>query len=565
MAPPGALPSAAGDVLVPVSAQLGIDAKASHNGAVVVTVAAPGGIPLESPPPQLPATTVVDLGAESEVPIGDLLNPLLHSKRPGGGTGGGNWACPRVPTSWPGVLGKDESHVSKVFVALAIGAACSLVACFFYAALSISLSTFWSHIPARFIEPLAAGRLWVKFTYLLTVTTGMGLLVGCCLRYIGFPGDLPFMVYCVHHTQYVPLKHFGPMLACSLASIVGGGSLGPEAPIVLMCACTAGALGRALGHTGRMLRQSTLCGMACGFASFFGVPLGGSLFALEVLHRMGLEFYESATYAVFSGTASCILYHYIMGLPLGGIWEFGGAALGRPTLHNLMLGFFLGAVGACAAFVFLKIHALVGHAFEAMRLKKHQLVLSTAAGLLLGGLGILIPQTLFWGEYEIASIVTRGKSPLPHIYPRHQLLPYSLESSWANLMVAVAKLTAISITLHGGFRGGFIFPFFLAGSAIGSGLQACFPNESMVLLSMCVACSLDVAITRTPFASSLILAALSGEEKVMQPAVAAALMSLMLTNASTFQLIKPQRPRPSVDEGLLDVPAAEYDPALFGE
>lgn len=30
-------------------------------------------------------------------------------------------------------------------------------------------------------------------------------------------------------------------------------------------------------------------------------------------------------------------------------------------------------------------------------------------------------------------------------------------------MVALVKMAAISITIHGGFRGGFIFPFFLTG------------------------------------------------------------------------------------------------------
>jgi H+/Cl- antiporter ClcA len=63
----------------------------------------------------------------------------------------------------------------------------------------------------------------------------LGLGVGLSLLYVGYPGDLPFMVYCVHNGGVIPAKHFLPMLLCASISITGGGSLGPEAPIVLMC------------------------------------------------------------------------------------------------------------------------------------------------------------------------------------------------------------------------------------------------------------------------------------------------------------------------------------------
>lgn len=71
---------------------------------------------------------------------------------------------------------------------------------------------------------------------------------------------------------------------------------------VSLVSSVGGLVGKWLGHKGKMLRTTTLMGMACGFAAFFGAPLGGSMFALEVLHRVGMEYYESATYAVLAGT-----------------------------------------------------------------------------------------------------------------------------------------------------------------------------------------------------------------------------------------------------------------------
>ena len=87
------------------------------------------------------------------------------------------------------------------------------------------------------------------------------------------------------------MDHVLPMLAASQFSILGGGSLGPEAPLVAICASFAGYISRKIfGMTQtNLIRKHTLMGMASALAAFFGVPLGGSLFALEINNRFGIE------------------------------------------------------------------------------------------------------------------------------------------------------------------------------------------------------------------------------------------------------------------------------------
>lgn len=79
------------------------------------------------------------------------------------------------------------------------------------------------------------------------------------------------------------------MVVTSLFSILAGGSLGPEAPLVAICGAMGGLCSRTLFHqTERnVIRKHTLMGMAGALAAFFGAPLGGSIFALEVNSRFG--------------------------------------------------------------------------------------------------------------------------------------------------------------------------------------------------------------------------------------------------------------------------------------
>ena len=105
--------------------------------------------------------------------------------------------------------------------------------------------------------------------------------------------------------------------------------------------------------------------------------------------------------------------------------------------------------------------------------------------------------------------------------------------------IAPGRLTHRSVC-HS--QGGFIFPLFFAGASLGHALLSFIdkifaPGQvaaSPVLLCMCFAAGLNVAVTRTPFASPLILTCLSGQPTVMTPALCAALASLFVTRSSKF-------------------------------
>lgn len=146
----------------------------------------------------------------------------------------------------------------------------------------LSLHIVWKTIPAL-IERKATqidGGLEILNTwgFLYTIIASVVLAVGAgaCIKYLGFPGDLPDVVHCVHVRGYVPMKQTLPMICVSLLSIAAGGSLGPEAPLVAVSASVSGWISmNYFKHDIIMVQKCTIIGMSAGLSAFFGVQLGG--------------------------------------------------------------------------------------------------------------------------------------------------------------------------------------------------------------------------------------------------------------------------------------------------
>merc|ERR1712232_1156565 len=153
------------------------------------------------------------------------------------------------------------------------------------------------------------------------------------------------------------------------------------------------------------------------------------------------------------------------------------------------------------------------------------------------------------GEYEFQQISSLAPtSKLEHIYPPSGLIGFEMQTMGACLLVALFKMIAISFTVAGGYRGGFIFPFFAAGAAFGRALCFVFPSLPPQLACLCFAAGINVAITRTSLATTLILAYLAGEPCAISAVLAASLVSLFTTSYMPF--IKTQIVRSDIDDSL---------------
>ncbi|PZU98872.1 MAG: voltage-gated chloride channel [Pseudanabaena sp.] len=415
-------------------------------------------------------------------------------------------------------ISQELDYNKTILCAAAIGIIGGIVATAYYSLLESSMHLLWHTIP-DLLSPYFSSK-WLVSNYVWITSTVGGFLVGLTLYFMGLPGEVAFVVEKVHDPGRIDIKQTPAMVVASLFSIVAGGSAGPEAPLVQVNGSIGGWLASKLNLTIRTTRILTFCGMAAALGAFFGAPLGGALFALELPHRRGLEYYEALIPATLAAILSFTVFRLTTGLSIGGMYHFN--SIPPLTLINLAEGLVLGAIGAAVAALFVLIFRTVGSL--AHRLEHQTILLATLGGLAIGLIALVFPQTLFFGEREIETIIETG----------------STFGVTMLLVIGLAKMLAISCTLHSGFRGGFIFPLFYIGAAVGLAIALGIPQVHPTIAMVCMMAAVNVAITKTPISTTVILSVLS--DTAMVPVIViSSLTSFLLT--LNLNMISTQRSR----------------------
>jgi H+/Cl- antiporter ClcA len=410
--------------------------------------------------------------------------------------------------------------------AVSIGIGGGVLATVYYFLLQAFLHGVWDRVAQIGPASLSIAPGWRP--RILAITTVGGLLVGLLTRWLGSAGEIAAVVDNIHlRDGRLDIRQTPAMTATSLVSISAGGSAGPEAPLVQIIGSAASWLGDRLKLESAQVRTFTFCGMGAALGAFFGAPLGGALFALEIPHRRGIEYYEALLPALVAAMSAFLVFRYFVG------YEPVVFHLANPqplTLMGVVWGLVFGAVGAAVASVFALIFATVGRLTEHWH--NRPVMLATLGGLAIGLLGQISPKSLFWSEHQMDGIL----SSLPGLLGQHPLrIVVGLL-----LLLTMVKMLAVSATLHSGFRGGFIFPLMFIGATVGTAATALFPHLPGAVVVIATMAAVNVAVTKTPISTCVILVTLTGLN--MMPAlIAASLVSLLLT--THLNLIRTQRGR----------------------
>lgn len=348
---------------------------------------------------------------------------------------------------------------------------------------------------------------------LLLVMPLAGLAIGLVIHFLGNPGEIGLIVDNIHFRGgRLDTRENPSMILASLIGISAGGSAGPEAPLVQVTGSFGTWVADRLRLRGENLRSISIAGMAAGFTALFGAPLGGAIFALEILHhKYVLEYYEAILPAIVSSCASYVIFIIITRLEIGPTWTFPQYQVSGVNDFALAVGY--GILGAAAAWIFVTLFRCCDRLVARLPIPIY--VQTTGAGLVLGLLAVLFPLTRYYGHHELNSII-EGNFGLS-----------------ALLGIAIVKMLAISVTVTGGWRGGIIIPLFFTGACIGKAVALTSPNLNSALAIICIMAALNAAVTRTPISTTLLLAKLTGLS-VFTPVLFASLFGFFLAPKTPF-------------------------------
>ncbi len=259
-----------------------------------------------------------------------------------------------------------------------------------------------------------------------------------------------------NNSQIKPHNTFSSLVACTL-TLGFGGSVGPEAPIVL----TGSAIGSNLARMFRLdYRSTTLmigCGAAGAIAGIFEAPIAGAIFVLEVL-MLDLTVTTLIPLLITTVTASMVSF-LLLGNEVLFSFTLTSPFILRHIPFYLMLGAFTGLVS-----VFF-IRGSIG--IEVLLKKMSVPVRVGLAGLSLAMLIFAYP-SLFGEGYTVLKEVINGKGD---IIGNSILFGFLKQGPWSFLVIIfgliIMKVVAMALTQGSGGIGGTFAPSIFVGAICG--------------------------------------------------------------------------------------------------
>lgn len=284
--------------------------------------------------------------------------------------------------------------------------------------------------PWLILIPAAGGLIVGLIGWAFRVTT-RGAGTGSLIQAISLKGGV------------VSLGETARWFGAALVTISTGGSLGREGPMMRV----AGALGSHLGRRFKLepqhLRMLVCAAAASALAAVYNAPIGGSMFALEIL--MGNFALDVFGPVVVSSVIATLVFRSAMGnLP-----RFIVPHYELVSAWELPAYLVLGVLGGIVSILFVKLIYFSEDAFE--RLPGPRWIRPLLGFALVGAIACVFPHVLGNG-YDTVNLTLNHDSRLT----LHLLL-----------LIALAKTLATALTFGSGGAGGLFLPSLMVGALLG--------------------------------------------------------------------------------------------------
>jgi CIC family chloride channel protein len=331
----------------------------------------------------------------------------------------------------------------------------------------------------------------------------------------------------------------------SALSIGSGGAIGREGPIIQIGATFGSVMGSWVAMPTRQRVILMAAGAGAGIAATFNAPLGGILFAVELL------LVSVSAQSIFLVGTSTIMATYIGRQLLGMTPSFDVPALQIPdfgigTTWGLILFLPFGIICGLAGTAFVRAIYWAEDLFDAMPgnyYSRHMI------GMGLVGVMIYLMQ-LYAGHFYIQGV---GYATILDV------LVQALSDPWFLLLLFALKMVATCLTLGSGASGGVFSPSLFMGATLGASfgsiMHMIFPGLEVGIPVFAIAgmAAMIGSTTGAIFTSVVMLAEMTGDHNTVLPTVlttgTAYLVRRRLSAASIYTL-KLNRRGHAVPEGL---------------
>ncbi|HEX6200099.1 MAG TPA: chloride channel protein [Thermoanaerobaculia bacterium] len=374
---------------------------------------------------------------------------------------------------------------------------------------------------SNLLEAAAEVPLWQA----VAATTVGGVLIGLIVLAARGPAEGPGMGILIESVALrggrVPIR---PILVSSLAAIAtvgSGGSLGREGPMIRLGAMLSSRLGTRFRLPAHRVKILVGCGAAAGLAAAYNIPIGGALFAMEViLGNFALSIFGPIVAASVLSTL------------IARGFEGEGHRFAVPVQYEVespweILAYAgLGLVCAFASIAFVLGVRKLSRLLQAAPLPAW---LRPVPGMALFGLvAFWVPQILEGGQEPSSALLLKAFPGLPW-------LPVELALPALFLAVAGVKILAVALTDGCGGVGGKFTPslFFgaLVGGAFGILVHGAWPEATADYPAYAAVgmAAITAGTSHAPISAILILFEFTGNYDLILPLMVACITSSVVS------------------------------------